>query len=100
MQWQLLLRTRLLFLPSTLPPLILSGDKPNQDANAEAFRNRDTSVPMSHKMVWAVMALIPGTLVRSTPKMRYSSALRSNDLGHRGKDAHCEGISFTSQNSV
>ena len=27
------------------------------------------------------MALIPGTLVKSTPKIRYSSALRSNDLG-------------------
>jgi hypothetical protein len=33
---------------STLPLLILfSGHSPSQDAKAEAFRNRDTSVPIS-----------------------------------------------------
>ena len=43
---------RLLFVFKTLPPLIFfSGHKPNQDANAEAFRNCDISVPISHKMV-------------------------------------------------
>jgi hypothetical protein len=63
--------TRRLLVQSTLPPLILfSGQSPDQDAKAEALRNRDTSVPISHRMVWAVIALMPGRLVRSTPKIR------------------------------
>jgi hypothetical protein len=76
------LRTPRLLVKSTLPPLIFfSGQSPSQDANAEAFRNRETSVSISHKMVWAVIAPIPGTFVRSTPKMRNSSPRRSNVFG-------------------
>jgi hypothetical protein len=37
---------------STFPPLIFfSRQSPSHDAKAEAFRNRETSVPISHKMV-------------------------------------------------
>src|ERR1700739_3793513 len=62
------LRTRRLFVNSTLPPLIFfSGQSPSHDAKAEAFRNRETSVPISHKMVWAVIALIVSTpLIRGS----------------------------------
>src|ERR1035438_9925487 len=64
-----------------LDRILFSGQSPNQDAKAEALRNRDTSVPISDRMVWAVIALMPGTLVRSTPKIRYSSWRRSNAFG-------------------
>ena len=75
-------RTRQLLVKSTLPPLtFFSGQSPSQDAKAEAFRNRETSVPISHRIVCAVIALIPGTFVRSTPKMRYSSPRRSKVFG-------------------
>src|ERR1019366_9251622 len=81
------LLTRRLFEYSTLARLILfSGQSPNPDAKAEALRTRDTSAPISHRRVWAVMALMPGTLVRSTPKIRYSSWRRSNVFGsYRGR---------------
>src|SRR5271157_2227844 len=45
------LRTRRLLVKSTLPPLtFFSGQSPSQDAKAEAFRNRETSVPISHRL--------------------------------------------------
>src|SRR5437588_9994257 len=44
----------------SLPPLIcFSGQRPNQDAKAEAFRKRERSGPTSHRMVWAVMPITP-----------------------------------------
>jgi hypothetical protein len=36
---------------NSLRELLVRSKQPNQDANAEAFRNCDTSVPISHKMV-------------------------------------------------
>jgi hypothetical protein len=65
------LRTRLLLVKRTFPPLIFfSGHRPSQEANAEALRKRETLVPTSQRIVWAVIALMPGTFVRSTPKIR------------------------------
>ena len=61
----------------TLPPLTcFSGHRPSQEAKAEALRKRETSGPTSIMMVCAVMALMPGTSVRSTPAIRNSSPLQ------------------------
>ncbi len=49
---------------------LLPGDRPSQEAKAEALRKLETSVPTSQRIVWAVIALMPGTFVRSTPKIR------------------------------
>jgi hypothetical protein len=69
-------------MKSTSPPLMLVlRQTPNQDAKAEALRNRDTAVAIWHTMVWAVIALLPGTLLRSTPRIRFSSPRRSNVFG-------------------
>jgi hypothetical protein len=62
-----LARARVQHLPSAD---LFFGHSPSQEANAEALRKRERSVPTSHKMVWAVTALIPGTFVRSTPNTR------------------------------
>ena len=43
--------------------------------------NRDTSVAISPRMLWAVIALRPGTLVRSTPRIRFGSPRKSNVFG-------------------
>lgn len=37
--------------PLATTNLLLRRESPSQDANAEAFRNRETSVPISHKIV-------------------------------------------------
>jgi hypothetical protein len=97
------LRTRRLLVKSTLPPLtFFSGQSPSQDANAEAFRNRDTSVPISHRIVCAVIALIPGTFVRSTPNsgvdqgwIKSSTALWAN-----GERATQKEIIYPERNSL
>lgn len=63
----------------TLPTLtFFSGHSPNQDANADALLKRETSGPISTMIVCAVRVLSPGTSVRSTPAIRYSSDFRSN----------------------
>lgn len=61
-----------------LPLTCFSGQSPNQELKAEALRKRERSGPTSMMMVLAVMALIPGTSVKSTPAMRNSSAFKSN----------------------
>lgn len=46
------LRTRRHLVNSTLPPLIFfSGQSSSQGAKAEAFRSREASVPVSHRIV-------------------------------------------------
>jgi hypothetical protein len=54
------LRTRRLLVKSTLPPLtFFSGQRPSQDA--KAFRNRETSVPISHRPITGRSQLVDAT---------------------------------------
>src|SRR5258708_39831196 len=68
----LTLRVRLLF---TRPPVILwLGDSPSQEQNLRSEGNALRSGPHSERTVMAVRELMPAICVRSTPKMRLSSA--------------------------
>src|SRR5208337_1032494 len=57
--------------------LFIVGDTPSQAVKAETLAKRDKSGPISAKAVCTVMALSPGTAVRSTPKIRYKWVRRS-----------------------
>ena len=57
---------------NTLPPLTrLSGQSPSPEVNSGPLAKREKSGPISAKRVYVVRKLIPGTLVRSTPKIRW-----------------------------
>src|SRR5579862_7375456 len=57
---------------------VLLRAHPSQEANADALLKRETSGPISMMIVFAVRVLSPGTSVRFTPAIRYSSDFRSN----------------------
>src|SRR4030095_1711751 len=73
--------TFLVPLQSTLPPLMsLSGHSPIHELNAPELRNFEKSGPNSARIVCTCKTLMPGMVVRSTPRIRYASSRRAKAL--------------------
>src|SRR5262249_5766374 len=74
--------TFLVPVQSTLPPLMsLSGHSPIHELKASALRNLEISPPSSAPIVWTCRTLMPGMVVRSTPRMRYASLAQVESSG-------------------